>query len=136
MAAVVARFGRPHFDLAAQYDNAKASDWYDPENDSLKQAWHQLPYLPSGLLWLNPPFSNIAPWAAKCAEESAKGARILFLVPASVGSNWYAQHVHGKALVLFLNGRLKFVGAKDPYPKDCLLAVYGEQPGFEVWKWK
>jgi phage N-6-adenine-methyltransferase len=141
MAALVARFGQPDFDLAASHLNAKASHWYDSDTDSLAQSWEN-----KGLCWLNPPFSNIGRWAEKCAHESHEfcrdgrlhaGAKILFLVPASVGSNWFAEHVAGKALVLFLQGRLTFVGAKDPYPKDCILACYGfGKPGYEVWKWR
>jgi hypothetical protein len=89
-------------------------------------------------LWLNPPFDPISPWAIKCAVSapirSSMSRKILFLVPASVGSEWYAQHVHENALVLLLRPRLSFDG-KNPYPKDCLLAVYGERPGVECWKW-
>ena len=133
MRAVEKRFGVMNVDLAARSDNAKAPVWIDEKKDSLLEDWGSL----KGNLWLNPPFSNIAPWAQKCAIESANGARIFFLTPASVGSNWFSKFVHKKATVLFLNGRITFVGAKDPYPKDCILSCfsYGE-PYYEVWKWK
>lgn len=132
--AVAARFGRPVWDLAATNENRQAPYWFDIATDSLKQDWHRN----DGLMWLNPPFSNIAPWAEKCAAEGVKGAKILFLVPASVGSNWFAQHVFEKCCVLFLNKRLTFVGAKDAYPKDCMLCCYncGLPDLFEVWRWK
>lgn len=131
--AVVKRFGLIACDLAASEKNAKAADWLDEEENSLHIDWHSW----HGNLWLNPPFSNIAPWAQKCAEESRKGAKILFLVPASVGSNWFAHFVFGQAKVLFLQNRITFKGAKDPYPKDCILACYGfDDPGFEMWRWK
>ena len=58
-----------------------------------------------------------------------------FLVPAAVGSNWFRDYVDGKALVLLLNGRLSFDGA-GPYPKDCILCLYGIEPGYEVWSWR
>ena len=58
-------------------------------------------------------------------------------MPASVGSNWFRDHVFQKSLVLFLNNRIKFVGAKDAYPKDCIIAAYGfGAPGFEMWRWQ
>lgn len=57
------------------------------------------------------------------------------LVPASVGSRWFAEHVHGWARVLALSGRLSFDGIA-PFPKDLILAVYGEPPGFDVWDWR
>lgn len=132
ISAVEKRFGPLSVDLAARPDNAKAAVWITPGTNSLAQPWHRL----KGLLWLNPPFDKISPWAEKCADESKRGARILFLVPASIGSNWFAQHVHQHALVLALNGRITFEGCTTPYPKDCILAAYGETPGFEVWRWK
>jgi hypothetical protein len=137
--AVEARFRKIEVDLAAHAANAQCPIWYGPGGvweDALRV---DLDWPTDRMLWLNPPFVDIAPWAAKCAQTNyrltGRGA-IAFLVPASVGSNWFARFVHGKALVLALNGpRLKF-GGKDPFPKDLMLAVYGEPPGFDVWRWR
>lgn len=145
IAAVEERWGKLAFDLAADESNAKAKRFWTEEDDSLSDACEWNAIAPGKLLWLNPPFGNIGPWAAKCAEYAAlararrtaldKKGRLLFLTPASVGANWYAAHVHDQARVVFLNGRLCFDG-KDPYPKDCMLSVFGEPPGFEIWRWK
>lgn len=138
MAAVEARFGPIAFDLAAHADNAKARRWFGPggdAEDALAEPWHDLITFGDGLLWLNPPFADIAPWAAKCAREANAGANILLLVPAAVGSNWFRDHVFNRAAVYLLNGRLSFDG-KAPYPKDCLLAHYGETPHVCVWDWR
>ena len=133
MRAVEKRFGVMSVDLAARSDNTKAPVWIDEEKDSLLVDWSRL----KGNLWLNPPFSNIAPWAEKCAVESAKGARVFLLTPASVGSNWFSNFVHKKATVIFLNGRITFVGSKDTYPKDCILSCFGYgESHYEVWKRK
>lgn len=131
--AVESRFGKISFDLAADEQNKKAPSFYSVEEDSLKQDWHSL----RGLLFLNPPFNDIAPWAEKCDYESNLGARILFLTPASVGSNWFADHVHRRARVYAIRPRLSFDG-KNPYPKDCILSYYsfGTANTFETWKWK
>lgn len=132
--AVVQRFGAPAFDLAASKDNYFASsvDFYTQEENSLVRKWHKLP----GLLWLNPPFNHIEPWAAKCRYEMEQGARILFLTPASIGSIWFATHVHRHAMVLGLNPRVCFDGV-DPYPKDCILSYFcSGVNGFDVWHWK
>lgn len=133
MEVVRRRFGTPVVDLAADETNRKAVFWIDEEKDSLSVDWHKL----GGLLWLNPPFNNISPWAKKCAEASRLGAEILFLVPASVGSNWFRDYVCNRSHVLFLNGRLCFDGI-DPYPKDCMLCHYNSKRGvgFSVWTWK
>lgn len=140
IAAVRKRFGSFAIDLAADNDgaNTQAERWIGPMANSLERDWT------AGkdarrVMWLNPPYSDIAPWAKKCREESTrlKGrGRILLLVPASVGSNWFQEHVFRKSLVLFLAPRLTFVGHSAPYPKDLLLAVYGERAGFQCWRWK
>jgi len=129
--AVEKRFGKITFDLAADEHNHRHSSYFSEQDDSFAQAWHKI----DGLLWLNPPFRRIAPWVAKCASEKVLGAKIALLVPAAVGSNWFADHVHEKALVLPFRPRLSFDG-KNPYPKDLLLAVYGLPPCFELWRWK
>jgi phage N-6-adenine-methyltransferase len=134
MLAVKARFGAPTFDLAADEKNTKAPEFYTIHDDSLAQNWS---LLGPGPLWLNPPFDNIRPWAAKCEQEAKRGAWILFLTPASVGSNWFSEFVWDHSLVLFLNGRITFEGQTAPYPKDCILSCYGRGLyGAEVWPWQ
>lgn len=117
-------------DLAASGNNAKAAVYIDEETNSLEQCW--IDWTGPGWAWLNPPFGHIEPWARKCAKS---GIKIAFLVPAGVGANWFRDWVDGKALVLFLNGRLSFDGIA-PYPKDCILCLYGVEPGYEVWDWR
>ncbi len=135
LAAVEKRFGKLAWDLAASRSNAKAPNFLTLREDSLSADWR---VLPGGLRWLNPPFAKISPWAKKCALESGSGGqRILLLVPASVGSDWFAEHVYPFAYVYALQGRLTFEGETDPYPKDCILAAYdGVVTGFEVWDWR
>lgn len=137
MRAIHNHFGVPTWDLAATKENKKAENYITEEADSLTFNWHRL----GGPLYLNPPFDNIRPWAEKCFAESVGGAKILFLVPASTGSTWFADFVYHKAIVHFLSGRnyrIKFVGADDPYPKDLMLVEYDETkfPGFQLWPWR
>lgn len=132
--AVVRRFGALAFDLAAGPDNAQAAAHYTETDDALAQNWTKL----SGNLWLNPPFGQLEPWARKAKESTPRGdyrRRILVLSPASVGTEWFAEHVHGHALVLALRPRLTFEGCPDPYPKDLMLSVFGVSPGFDTWRW-
>jgi phage N-6-adenine-methyltransferase len=138
IAAVKKRFGIKDFayDLAASATNTKARFYFDEKINSLLRAWHRL----EGDLWLNPPYARIAPWAEKCWVSTTLSPalvkqRIFFLVPAAVGSNWFAKFVDGRALVLLLNGRLSFDGIAN-YPKDNILAVYGAKPSYEVWRWR
>ena len=133
MRAVKHQFGTVGWDLAASPHNAQCHNYFDEKLNSLNQDWTAL----ETLLWLNPPFNDIAPWAAKCAHECTRGAEILFLVPASVGSEWFAERVYQHADVYLLRGRLSFDG-KSPYPKDCMLAHYrrGNENRITVWDWR
>jgi phage N-6-adenine-methyltransferase len=127
-------------DLAADDNNALCDIYYTAEMSALPDdiSWHW----GSGWNWLNPPFDQIGKFAFKAAVQSRRGVKIAMLVPASVGANWFRDYVHGLAgvQVLFLNGRITFVGCKDPYPKDCMLVLYGgrkspfHQP-YDVWSW-
>jgi len=134
--ACEARFGKFARDLACTRENAKAhTGYFFPETDSLTRPWAE--GNPGGVLWLNPPFADIDPWAEKCVAESVKRhGLILLLTPASIGCGWFARHVIGKAMVLGLSPRLTFEGTTAPYPKDLMLSVYGYGlSGFDQWRW-
>lgn len=132
LAAVGRKFGAIVFDLACTADNAVAENFYALEHgDSLVREW---PRAGQGLCWLNPPFGKIVPWAQRCASS---GAHVAMLVPASVGSNWFRDHVLRRAMVYALSPRVRFVGHTHPFPKDLILCVYGAGAiGFDVWEWQ
>lgn len=125
------RFGKITHDLAATSKNAVCDAFFGPDDDSLAQDWSRL----GGVLWLNPPYANIEPWARKCAFTG--GSEILLLVPASVGSVWYARYVHPFSIVHALSPRPSFDG-KNPFPKDLILAQYTPmRPApLQLWRWK
>ncbi len=120
------------WDLAADRTNACALKFWTPEDNSLLSPWAIAD--PGEWCWLNPPYDDIGPWVQRAVEQQA---RVAVLVPASVGANWWRDWVQDKARVLLLNGRITFVGETDPYPKDCVLLLYGPEqvPGSEVWSW-
>ena len=145
--ACAKRFGALTIDLACRTDNAKAPRGYyfDQGCNSLVQPWAR--DIAEGVGWLNPEFGDIDAWAKKASGESEilTRGRILMLTPASIGTNWFADHVHRKAYVLGLSPRMIFRGMKpnpktgkvDPYPKDLMLSVFGgDVTGFGVWRWK
>lgn len=135
--AVVRRFGPIRWDLAADSTNHVVEKWYGPGSpdgeDSLVMPWWQLP----GVLFLNPPFGNIKPFAEKLADEGPRGARVKMLVPAAVSTEWWAKFVHNRALVLLLRPRLKFVTHDHGFPKDLALVCAGPwmAPGYHTWRW-
>lgn len=132
--AVKLRLGIDTFtcDLAASRENTVARKFYSKAVNSLEQSWNL-----SGHNWLNPEYKDITPWVKKAWEESRHGAKTAVLVPASVGANWFRDYVFGKSDVLFLNGRLTFIGHTQPYPKDLMLLLYAPQNFFhcDVWTW-
>lgn len=134
--ALEARFGPLTLDLAASETNRKAPLWLglDKGLNSLEIDWKGA--AGDGLCFLNPPFSHIEPWAKKCYIEGERGCKIFFLVPASVGSNWWRDWVHNKAYAHILNGRITFEGCSDPYIKDLALIQYGYGiSGYGIWSW-
>lgn len=137
--AVLEKFKLVQFDwdLAADETNFVAHDWYGYHGSELVDAFSHDWAVLQGHLWLNPPFGDIYPWAEKCSQSMHSGLlrRIYLLTPASTGSWWFQEQIFGKARVFFLSPRLSFDG-KAPYPKDCILSVYGLEPGFECWRWR
>jgi phage N-6-adenine-methyltransferase len=130
--AVIKRWGPLSFDLAAHAGNHQCPRYYTVQQNSLVQDWSSL----AGNLWLNPPFLDIDPWAAKCSRtELQPGSRILFLTPAAVSTNWFADHVFGRARVFAVRPRLTFEGHTAGFPKDMILSVFGDAPAFCLWRW-
>ena len=129
----IARF---QHDYAADVTNSKGITHYDEQTNALaigQKGWRQA--VGDGWGWLNPPFASIREWAERCMQLKNDGGKVALLVPAAVGSNWFRDYVHGHARVYALNGRISFDGI-GPYPKDCMLCLYGDEPGFDVWEWR
>ncbi|MCK9358140.1 MAG: phage N-6-adenine-methyltransferase [Dehalococcoidia bacterium] len=131
--AVERRFGPVTFDLAAHAGNSVVPGYHSPADDSLVQDWTRH----NGTLWCNPPFGRPEPWAAKCARSKGPGRRILLLTPASVSTEWFADHIYGQARVYAVRPRLTFVGCTASYPGDLILSVYDPEmtPAFCLWRW-
>lgn len=133
LSAVQRRFGRITFDLAAHASNRVVPVHFGPDQDALVQDWTAL----EGTLWLNPPFGRPDAWASKCARSAGPGRVILLLTPASVSTEWFADHIYGRARVFAIRPRLTFVGETHPYPGDLILSAFGPDypPAFCLWRW-
>jgi phage N-6-adenine-methyltransferase len=131
--AVQHKFVLPRFalDAAADKENTLAEAYYTEEVNGLVQPWVTW-------TWCNPPYADIEPWVKKAYNECHLGVSSMLLVPASVGANWWKHWVHNKAHAICLNGRITFVGQKDPYPKDLALLIYTPacSGGYSVWSWQ
>ena len=112
------------WDLAANATNSQCGPrYYGPDSvygeDSLTQHWATM------RCWLNPPYGReIGKWVQKAWVESQKGATVVVLLPARTDTRWWHDWVGGKALVVFLKGRLKFGGAENSAPFPSAIAIY------------
>lgn len=121
-------------DLAASDDNAICDVYYTEKEDALVQSW----VCEERWSFCNPPYAAIEPWVSKACIESAQGAHIAMLLPAGVGSNWWAKFVHERCYVLLQAPRLQFVGTDNVYPKDLVTLLYTPvgYTGYSTWRWK
>jgi site-specific DNA-methyltransferase (adenine-specific) len=125
------RFGDIVVDLAASKSNTKCERFFDEEQNSLVQDWTEV--LGGDVGWLNSPFDPAKPWAEKCRIETMRGAKIIYLCQASVGSKWFRENIQGRALILTIP-RIKFVGEQQTFMKDLVLACFNlGEPKTEHW---
>jgi phage N-6-adenine-methyltransferase len=110
------------FDAAASAENAKCDAYYNEMDDALTQDWTE--DAEGGWIWLNPPFSKMREFMAKCAEEASKGAKIVALVPSRSDTRWFHESVLGNARLEFVKGRLKFNGSKNSAPFPSMLCIF------------
>jgi phage N-6-adenine-methyltransferase len=125
------RFGDIVVDLAASKSNTKCERFFDEEQNRLVQDWTEV--LCGDVGWLNSPFDPAKPWAEKCRIEAMRGAKIIYLCQASVGSKWFRENIQGRALILTIP-RIKFVGEQQTFMKDLVLACFNlGEPKTEHW---
>lgn len=114
-------------DVCALSWSAKCAAHYTPETDGLTQNWAV--GAGGGSCWCNPPFSDLAPWAAKALLESRRGATVVMILPAHrVEQAWFHDNVLGYAEIRYLRGRVAYVpppGVASSSPEfPSLLAIY------------
>lgn len=80
----------------------QASIWYDEQQNGLDQPWY-------GNVYLNPPYSNPAPWVARLIEEYQAGGitAAVVLVNNQTDSDW-CQDLLKVATPCFHDGRIHF----------------------------
>lgn len=117
-------------DVAASAANALVSRYYDRETDGLSQPWH-------GVVWCNPPYSDLRPWVDKAALEIQRDGgplTIVMLLPANrTEQGWWQDYIEperraGRVEVRFLRGRLRFDTPDHDYTKQ----PKGNRPPFGV----
>jgi phage N-6-adenine-methyltransferase len=119
-------------DAAATGKNAKCTTYFTKADDSLSKEW-------KGTVWCNPPYGRgIGLWMKKAFLSAKAGATVVMLVPARVGTKWWAQWVAGMTAseVRFVIGRVKFTredGLCESAPFDSAIVIY--RPILGKYRW-
>lgn len=79
-----------------------------------------------GVVYINPPYSNIRAFLEKGLSELKKGNAelLVYLVPARTCTKWFHDLVYNKAEIRFIKGRLKFGDSKNSAPFPSMLVIY------------
>lgn len=108
-------------DVASSDENALCERHYTREDDGLTKDW-------SGeTVWCNPPYGReTGKWARKAAEEAAKGATVVMLVPCRPDVGWFHDYVLGRAEIRYIRGRIRFLqngvpGDRCPFPSMVVI---------------
>ena len=119
-------------DVCATPELAKCPRYFTPEMDGLAQSWA------GETCWMNPPYGHAELFAwldrARAAAER-EGATTVCLVPCKTEQAWWHALVWDKHAgrprhgveVRFIEGRLKFQGAKSGATFPCCLVIYRPQ---------
>lgn len=118
-----------HFtvDVTASAENTKCSRHYTEQDSGLEHDWA------GEVVWCNPPYSDIEPWAKKAHESSS--ATVVMLVPANrTEQPWWQKWAEpyrdrgGRLKTVFLEKRVCFDfpdGIKRTSPRfGCVLLVW------------
>lgn len=111
-------------DACATDTNKKLDKFWAPETDGLAQSWQ------GERVWLNPPYQNRKPgqidWVRKAFHEvKDNGCELVAcLLPARTDTKLFHTYVMHATTVLFVCGRLRFVGAPASAVFPSMLVVF------------
>lgn len=120
-------------DAAASSENALCRRFITEERDALATSWAEMISVP-GYAWINPPYSDIAPFVRKAAEESEQQVGTVMLVPADTSVGWFSEALSTASEVRFITaGRLSFINAVTGKPvngnnKGSMLIIWHPWP--------
>ncbi|MGG1901331.1 phage N-6-adenine-methyltransferase [Enterobacter ludwigii] len=120
-------------DAAAAPHNALCRKFITAEQNTLETPWADYMSIP-GYVWMNPPYSDIAPFVKKAATESANQIGTVMLVPADTSVGWFKEAIKTASEVRFITaGRLAFINPVTGKPvsgnnKGSMLIIWRPYP--------
>ena len=127
-------------DVCSTAANAKCRRFFTVRENGLAQKWLDEDGHPARC-WMNPPYGDdeLMRWMAKAHAEALEGATVVCLVPARTHTQWF-HRLCGKAEVLFLRGRLRYVGTSGEAPFAQLVVIFrpglARPWGMKTWEWR
>ncbi len=118
-------------DAAASHSNSKVQEAYITKGEnSLGIEWNNRlsPFAKSRAVWVNPPYSNIKPWAEKAAEQANKhNLTVVMLVPNTPEAGWFIDEVSEAWFIT--GGRISFIEpasglAKNGNSKGSMIMIF------------
>lgn len=131
-------------DAAADQTNHKCSVYFSgPCSDNEDCRCGLCEWWGRHVVFLNPPYGRgIEEWIHKCIEESTH-ATVVALLPANTDTQWFKSVWWGAAEILFLTGRVQFVGTTSSNPGGSMVAIFRPRPvglvagpTVRLWEWK
>lgn len=97
------------------------------DRGGLEASWASCVGDRDGLVYVNPPYSQLRQWLMKCADESHAEStlEIVALIPARTDTRAWHGSVSTADAVCFWRGRITFVGAQHPAPFPSALIYWG-----------
>ncbi len=91
--------------------------YYTEATDGLAHHW-------TGPVFMNPPYSKVTPWVKKAWQESCDGSLVVGLVRHDPSTRWWEDWIRGKAQVIEVPYRIKFVGGDGLYNFPSAIVIW------------
>lgn len=90
-------------DVCASDLNHKHPRYWTEAHNGLAQDWRR------EVCWMNPPYgAEIRAWIRKARESADAGATVVALLPSETDTDWWHDHILGRAEVRYIRGRIRF----------------------------
>ena len=91
-------------DPCSSNSNRKTSKYYTIVEDGLTQDWL------GETVFVNPPYSKVEKWVAKCYEQWKNGVTVVMLLPSRTSNKWFHKYIYNQegVEIRFVKGRIVF----------------------------
>ena len=97
--------------------NAKCAEYFTMQENGLLKDWR------ARVVFMNPPYSDIAAWMRKAYGSSLDGATVVCLIPSRTDTAWWHDCAM-KGEIRFLRGRLRFGEATNSAPFPSAVVIF------------